>query len=308
MLGSVRPVPWVAVEIAPASVCLSMSPRFSCARPRRARASLRSRRTIPACTFTSSPSASSTRSSAPRCTITPSVSAHSLNEWPLPATFTVRPAAAAPATTSTSSSRLRGLGLLGAACSVWSPAQLLQLTGSSCPRRGRWAARPRSREPSSRYRRSKCSHSSPALTWRKYTWSPEAQARGGGPVQRRLHLARALERRRARGPAAGTGAACGRFRRRPRRDSRRPAPSPSRGPGRRETGIANIAAGCKREGAEAVEQQRARRSPSRRVASVIAGSAATSCRSPVPPAFTSSSSATSRTAAMAAARRSRSSA
>ena len=86
-------MPWVAVEIAPASVWRSMSPRFSIARPRSHSAALRSRREIPASTLTrpESRSTSSTRFSASILIIAPSVSAASVKEWPEPAAWTVRP-------------------------------------------------------------------------------------------------------------------------------------------------------------------------------------------------------------------------
>ena len=55
------PVPWVAVAIAPASVCGSTSPWFSIARPRARSSSPRSCRVMPASTVTSRPSTASTR-------------------------------------------------------------------------------------------------------------------------------------------------------------------------------------------------------------------------------------------------------
>ncbi len=64
MLRSRAPVPWVAVEIAPAMLCASMSPRFSMARPCSARRWLSARIVMPPCTRTSpqARSTSSTRS------------------------------------------------------------------------------------------------------------------------------------------------------------------------------------------------------------------------------------------------------
>ncbi len=110
MLRSFAPVPWVPVEIAPATVWRSMSPRFSIASPSRCSSSLRSASTVPAPTLTrpEERSASITPLSAPTSTIVPSVIAVSVNEWPLPATLTLRPAAAAAPTASASSSRRRG--------------------------------------------------------------------------------------------------------------------------------------------------------------------------------------------------------
>ncbi|OLE37036.1 MAG: hypothetical protein AUG48_05530 [Actinobacteria bacterium 13_1_20CM_3_68_9] len=103
-------MPWVAVEIAPASVWRSMSPRFSIAIPRRQSAALRSRRVIPASTLTrpDSTSASTTRFSASIRIIAPSVSAASVKEWPEPAAWTVRPRSAARVTARISPSRVRG--------------------------------------------------------------------------------------------------------------------------------------------------------------------------------------------------------
>ena len=56
MLRSRAPVPCVAVEIAPAMLCTSMSPRFSIARPYVASRRLSSRIVMPACTRTRLPS------------------------------------------------------------------------------------------------------------------------------------------------------------------------------------------------------------------------------------------------------------
>ena len=76
------PVPCVAVEIAPDTVCTSMSPRFSSARPSAASRSLRSRITMPPSTFASpaSRSMSSTRFMRSIRIIVPSVQAMSVNE------------------------------------------------------------------------------------------------------------------------------------------------------------------------------------------------------------------------------------
>ena len=109
-LPSLSPVPWVPVEIAPATVWRSMSPRFSIARPRRWSSWLSSARMVPAPTRTSplAGSASITPLRAPMSIIVPSVSAASVNEWPEPATLTFLPASAAEATAAASSSRSRG--------------------------------------------------------------------------------------------------------------------------------------------------------------------------------------------------------
>ena len=53
--------------------------------------------------------------------------------------------------------------------------------GSSGPRRGRSARRPRCASPSTRCSASKRSHSSPALAWRSYTRSPTRRSRAGAP-------------------------------------------------------------------------------------------------------------------------------
>ena len=105
------PVPWVAVEIAPAIVWRSMSPRFSIASPSRASAWLRSARTVPAPTLTrpEAGSASITPASASIRSIVPSVIAASVKECPEPATLTLRPAAAAAATAPASPAASRGL-------------------------------------------------------------------------------------------------------------------------------------------------------------------------------------------------------
>ena len=124
MLRSPAPVPCVPVEIAPATVWTSMSPRFSSARPMPQRCSFRACNEIPASTRTRpvSRSASSTRSRRSIATITPSVSAASVNECPVPGTRTVCPASRARPITSISSSRVPGRWI---ACGVqtWSPAQ-----------------------------------------------------------------------------------------------------------------------------------------------------------------------------------------
>ncbi len=104
------PVPWVAVEIAPASVCLSMSPRFSSARPWRSSLRLRSPSRIPASTLTRLPGRSTSRIRfIPSIrSIAPSVTAAGVNECPEPATLTARPAVVAFTTASISPSRVCG--------------------------------------------------------------------------------------------------------------------------------------------------------------------------------------------------------
>ena len=99
MLRSLAPVPWVPVEIEPAIVWRSMSPRFSIASPSSCSRSLSSARIVPPPTLTSpdAGSASITPLSAPTSIIVPSVIAASVKEWPEPATLIGRPSAAADA-------------------------------------------------------------------------------------------------------------------------------------------------------------------------------------------------------------------
>ena len=125
MLRRRAPVPWVPVEIAPEIVWLSMSPRFSIARPSRASSSFSSRSTVPPPTRTrpESRSASRTPLSPPASIIVPAVSAVSVKEWPEPATRTLSPLPAAATIVSASSSRSRGLAIR-AGRQDWSPAQL----------------------------------------------------------------------------------------------------------------------------------------------------------------------------------------
>ena len=104
------PVPWVAVEIEPASDCRSMSPRFSSARPRWSSRRFRSASTIPASTLTSplGRSTSRIRLSIVRSSIVPSVSAMPVNEWPEPATLIRRSASFASISAAIRPSRVRG--------------------------------------------------------------------------------------------------------------------------------------------------------------------------------------------------------
>ncbi len=84
------PVPCVPVEIEPASVCLSMSPRLAKATPSSScMRRLRSPSSAPASTLTrpEERSKSRIRSSASIRSSVPSVSAAPLNEWPEPATL-----------------------------------------------------------------------------------------------------------------------------------------------------------------------------------------------------------------------------
>ena len=128
MLRSFAPVPWVPVEIAPAIVWRSMSPRFSIASPSPCSSSLSSASTVPAPTLTrpEAGSASITPLSGRTSTIVPSVIAASVKEWPEPATLTLRPAATAAADRlgqllAIALGRTSSTGVQG-----WSPAQLRQ--------------------------------------------------------------------------------------------------------------------------------------------------------------------------------------
>ena len=117
MLRKLAPVPWVAVEIAPASVCLSMSPWFSIASPWPCSASARRSIVIPASTLTRplARSTSSNRSSPSSLSIAPPVHAMSVNECPDAEARTVSPARAARPTASTSSARLAGCSIVAGA-------------------------------------------------------------------------------------------------------------------------------------------------------------------------------------------------
>ena len=123
-------MPWVAVEIAPASVCLSMSPRFSIANPRSQSAALRSRSVIPASTLTrpETVSTSRTRLSASIRSIAPSVSAASVKECPAPAVWMARSRSAARLTARINPSRVRGLSTT-AGEQRWSPVQFRHSLG-----------------------------------------------------------------------------------------------------------------------------------------------------------------------------------
>ena len=105
-LRSRAPVPCVAVEMAPAMVCASMSPRFSRARPCASSRRLNSRIVIPACTRTKPESRSTSRTRVRRSSISisPSVQAMSLKECPAPATRTLQPSRAACSSAPDSSS------------------------------------------------------------------------------------------------------------------------------------------------------------------------------------------------------------
>lgn len=97
-----RPVPWVPVLVAPETVCSMMSPMLVSERPSRARARLRSLRTVPAATVTVPAARSISRIPARAWgrIRTPSVAAAEVKEWPVPTAFTRRPSEAARRTAS----------------------------------------------------------------------------------------------------------------------------------------------------------------------------------------------------------------
>ena len=125
MFLSAPPVPCVAVEIAPAMLWESMSPRFSIARPTSASLRFSSWIVIPAWTRTSPDELSTSRILAIRSRLTrmPSVQAMSENECPAPATRTRRPALLASFTTPASSSSEDGCSI-ATGLHRSSPAQL----------------------------------------------------------------------------------------------------------------------------------------------------------------------------------------
>ncbi|MGY3679172.1 hypothetical protein ACVWXU_002795 [Streptomyces sp. TE33382] len=105
-----RPVPWVPVEVAPATVCSMMSPMFVSDRPSRARAALSRLSGVPASTVTVIAVRSTSRipvSSSGRIS-TPSVAAAAVNECPVPTGFTRRPSSRALRRASASSSTEAG--------------------------------------------------------------------------------------------------------------------------------------------------------------------------------------------------------
>ena len=122
-----RPVPWVPVWIAPATVCSWMSPMFARASPRACRCSLRSLSWQPASTVTSPAAASTARTarSPPGRSITPVVTATGVKEWPDPVIRTVRPSSVARVTASATSPADRGT-ITRCGVAAWLPAQFCQ--------------------------------------------------------------------------------------------------------------------------------------------------------------------------------------
>jgi hypothetical protein len=110
MPPSRAPVPWVPVEIAPAMVCASMSPRLVMASPSVSSSALSRRIVVPERTVTC-PVSRSTRSTPVqwrRSSASESATAIAVKECPLPQGRTVRPAAATAWTVAAISATLRG--------------------------------------------------------------------------------------------------------------------------------------------------------------------------------------------------------
>jgi hypothetical protein len=125
MFASLAPVPCVAVEIAPAIVWTSISPRFSIARPCAASSRLSALIVIPPCTRTNPDGRSTSSTVAMRSSFSssPSVQTMSPKEWPAPATRTRRSLRAASAIAAESSSVEAGWASAAGVQSS-SPAQL----------------------------------------------------------------------------------------------------------------------------------------------------------------------------------------
>lgn len=120
-----RPVPWVPVEVAPATVCSMMSPMLVSESPSRASAVLSRFSGVPASTVTVIAARSMSRMPVSRSgrISSPSVAAVAVNEWPVPTGFTFRPSSDALRSASASSSTEAGdTALAGRA--VTFPAQL----------------------------------------------------------------------------------------------------------------------------------------------------------------------------------------
>ncbi|CAM5706371.1 hypothetical protein SANTM175S_05275 [Streptomyces antimycoticus] len=100
-----RPVPWVPVAVAPATVCSMMSPILASDSPWAVSVSLSCRSGVPAATVTVPASRSSPRTPTmrPGRISSPSVAAAVVKECPEPTAFTFSPSAAARRTTSASS-------------------------------------------------------------------------------------------------------------------------------------------------------------------------------------------------------------
>jgi hypothetical protein len=124
---SLAPVPWVPVDMAPETVCTSMSPRFGTASPCSASRWFSTDSGMPACTVTSRRARSTeTRPASPSSSSrTPSVAAAGVKECPEPTGLTVNPSSTAPRTAATTPSVETGRTTL-TACARSLPAQLDQ--------------------------------------------------------------------------------------------------------------------------------------------------------------------------------------
>jgi hypothetical protein len=127
-------VPWVPVEIAPAAVCTSMSPRFSSANPCVASSPDSSCSRVPARTVTLSPVIATTPVSRSGRSSMPSVIAAPVNECPEPAIRTRRPSRAASFTAAATSSTVAGTSTC-AGRDTWSPAQFRHSAATGRPYR-----------------------------------------------------------------------------------------------------------------------------------------------------------------------------
>ena len=128
------PVPWVPVEIAPATVCTSTSPRFSSASPCAASSPDSACSRVPARTVTLSPVIATTPVSRSGRSSRPSVSAAPVNECPAPAIRTRSPSLAASLTAAATSSADAGASTC-AGRDTWSPAQFRHSTATPGPYR-----------------------------------------------------------------------------------------------------------------------------------------------------------------------------
>ena len=124
------PVPCVPVDVAPARVCRSMSPRFSMASPCSSRSGVSRCSGMPAPTVTvpDVASTSTNRSRRSNRTWTPSATAMSLNEWPDPTALTRRPSRTADFTVAATSSVSTGT-VIRSGVEHARPLQLCQVVG-----------------------------------------------------------------------------------------------------------------------------------------------------------------------------------
>ncbi len=126
------PVPWVPVDVAPASVCSAMSPMLCSERPSRSSSALSTLSWVPAHAVTVIASRSTATRPAIPCgrSIASSGAEIAVKLWPLPTIFTVPPTRRAPVTASTTSSTEVGvITVRGSADSR--PAQFCHCTGAA---------------------------------------------------------------------------------------------------------------------------------------------------------------------------------